>query len=519
MKRTLLSACLALAAVLSVSAQKIASTIDYAPVIHVGPWVSTGLNSAVTAGQSLRSEWKTFGNGPSHTGYFPDVLSLAQFASGWTASPGQNIHQVAVSGGRVFATPQQYFGQAWLAAFDETDGSPLWSYAFNSCYSINPPTFDGDHVYVQRGDHGTDTQLWSFHADNGVPFWIAPHSAQWEQYLAPTVADGKVWVNGGYYGGMYGFRQSDGVQLFFTGLEQYDEWTPTYYAGRVYSWVAGHMRAHSESTGVEQWSLNLGWNWAGWSMGRTSSMVNGRAYVVGNPNLYAIDISSHAVAWSVAGNFVGTPGVANGVVYAQTDAVVNAYDAWDGSYLGVYPGGPGLMDQPIVTDDAVLFSNSSTTFVYNRATFQSVATIPFGGHLSLAKGRLYIATATGLRTYQVIGSPAPQANLIAEWEPWTVGTVGNPHTAPVSIINYGSLGAPAYRVALLLSTDTKVDAGDTLLRLVTLPPLASGERRSALVEVTPSPALSNKYLLVVPDVAGIVSETNENNVSPSGKIP
>ena len=54
----------------------------------------------------------------------------------------------------------------------------------------------------------------------------APHSAQWERYYAPTIYDGSVYVNGGYYGGMYGFDAFGGAQQWFNSLPQYDEWTP-----------------------------------------------------------------------------------------------------------------------------------------------------------------------------------------------------------------------------------------------------------------------------------------------------
>jgi hypothetical protein len=43
-----------------------------------------------------------------------------------------------------------------------------WQYNFASCYSINPPTYDSGSVYVQRGDNGGDTHLWSFNALTGV---------------------------------------------------------------------------------------------------------------------------------------------------------------------------------------------------------------------------------------------------------------------------------------------------------------------------------------------------------------
>jgi hypothetical protein len=480
----------------------------------IGPWTSQT--------SDLRSDWKTFGNGPSHTGYWPEALAQCQFVPDWTATLSENLQQVAVGRGRVFVTPQQYFTQAWLTALDENTGAVLWNYAFNNCYSINPPTYDDGHVYVQRGNHSTDTQLWSFYAQSGVPYWVTPHSAQWEAYMAPTIAEGKVWVDGGYYGGMYGFQQSDGVQLFYQGMPQYDGWTPTYYAGKIYSWVAGFLTQHDPLSGQPLWVANLGWNWQGWTMGRTSAITNGRAYLVGNPNLYAVDLTTHRLSWSVAGNFNGTPAVANGVVYALSGGFVKAYDAWDGSYIGVFVGEANLLDQPIATDDLLMFSSPSHTYVYDQSSYQNLLTIPFGGHLSFANRRLYIATSTGaVRTYAVTGGGAPRANLVAEWQPWerSMNDAGTTVRGRLSISNTGTMDAPAFRVGVYLSDDVHLDATDTPLASTSFSSLLTGETQSATVEINWTPELSNHYVLAVADTADVVPETNENNVAPSDKIP
>lgn len=478
----------------------------------VGPWSST-----TTA---LRVDWPTFGNGPTHTGYYPDVVATGQFTPEWSVNLGEEIQQVAVGAGRVYATPWQYFGDAWLATLDAASGSELWRYTFSTCYSINPPTFADDHVLVQRGDHSTDTQIWSFYADTGIPYWVTPHSAQWERYMAPTVADGKVFVDGGYYGGMYGFQESDGSQLFYDYEPQYDGWTPTYYAGRLYSWVEGVLQQYDPTSGTVSWSLDLGWNWNGWTMGRTSATANGRAFLVGNPNLYAVDLSTRALAWSVNGNFTGTPAVANGIVYAIDGSFVKAYDAWSGSYVGVYVGDQTLIDQPIVTDDAVVFASPSHTYVYDRATYALRRNIPFGGHLTLADGRLFIATGDGfVRSYVAGADASPLPNLVADWEPWDAsalpGTVLSTH---LSVTNFGSVPSLPCRMVLILSADTQRDAGDRVIRLMPLPSVAPGETLRAQVQLSPAQAPNANYVLAIPDASNHVLETNEANVFPSGRI-
>ena len=382
---------------------------------HRNPSDVRGGPSAPVMGSALvlAGDWPTFGNGPQHTGYFPGYVGEMLFTEGWSMNVGGTLQQVAVGDGRIFVTPYQYFRAAYLAALDELTGEELWRYEFETCYSINPPTYDGGFVYVQRGNHGSDTHLWCFNAASGVPVWIAPHSAQWERYMAPTVADGGIWINGGYYGGMYGFDQADGTQRFFVNLPQYDEWTPTYCDNTVYSWVEGVFAAHDSLDGSKLWSLDLGWDWHGWSMNTVSAVAGGRAYVVGSPNLHAIDLASGTEAWEAPGGFLGSPPVANGVVYAIADGFVEAYAASDGSYIGVYPGDSKLRWQAIVTDDVLIAASSSNTYVYSLDTFKPLQRIPYGGYLSLANDVLYIATDTGeLRTYVLTVAARPVCSFV-----------------------------------------------------------------------------------------------------------
>ncbi|HLP75944.1 MAG TPA: PQQ-binding-like beta-propeller repeat protein, partial [Candidatus Paceibacterota bacterium] len=366
---------------------------------------------------SIVGEWPTFGNGPAHTGYFPGLLGGAFFSNRWTASVGGSPRQVAVGGGRIYVVSSD--SSFYVAALQESSGQNLWRYSFASGFSINPPTYDSGAVYVQRCNHSSDTHLWSFNASNGQVNWSSPTAAQWESYMAPTVADGKVWVNGGYYGGMYGFTQTNGTQLFFQSLDQYDDWTPAYYNGRLFSWVAGNFREHDPISGATLWSTNIGWNWSGYDMNRTIALDSDLAFFVGNPNLYAMSLSARQLAWQANGNFTGTPAVANGIVYAISNNAVAAFSI-SGQFLGTYNADTALQNQPIVTQDSLIVSSSAKTYVFDLFTRQLRQTIPAGGRISLANGVLYIATDSG----QLIAmSSGNDIQLVINGSP---GRYGNP---------------------------------------------------------------------------------------------
>src|SRR3954464_883683 len=148
--------------------------------------------------------------------------------------------------------------------------------------------------------------------------------------MAPTVADAEIWVNGGYYGGIYGFNQSDGSQRFFQGLGQVDGWTPAWSAGKVYSFVGGSLIEHHPQTGVALWSLNL--SAIGGGATKTPVVDNGKAYICTGTSLLAIDIAARQLAWKASGPFAYFPAVANGMVYAISNTPVAAFSD-TGQYL------------------------------------------------------------------------------------------------------------------------------------------------------------------------------------------
>ena len=365
---------------------------------HGGAATST-VTIAVAPRYLLGGDWTTFGNGPAHTGYYPGELGGATLIYGWSTNLGVSLNQVAVGGGKVYSTRYN-----WAQALDAVSGQPAWQYFYSgggSTILVAPPTFDNGNLYVQRVNNSADTQLWCFNSANGKTNWIAPHSAQFPQYYAPTVAGDGIWIGGGLYGGMYGFNTNGDFRFFFA-LEQYDQWTPSWYQGTVYSWVAGNFRAHDPLTGALLWNLTFPYAGRAGMIDTVPAIDSGRAFVVTGDQLIAIDLNSHTNIWSVPASFKGSPAVANGTVYSIVGNSVAAFSAQDGSSLGAYQAtnDPGLAWQPIVSADSLFVASSSSTYLFDLASHQLIQTIPFGGKLSIANGWLYIANPDGwLRAY------------------------------------------------------------------------------------------------------------------------
>ena len=254
------------------------------------------------------------------------------------------------------------------------------------------------HVYVQRGESYTGMQLWSFNAETGAVAWSAPFGAQANSYYAPTVGNGSVFVAGGEYGGMYGFNQASGKQLFFDGEPTLNEWTPSYYNNHIYTWVAGMFTEYSPTSGTADWWVTLGGNWSGYSMNTVPAINAGRAFMAGTTGLFAVDLATHRELWQVnTKSFSGSPAVANGVVYVISGSTVEAFNAADGTQVGTFTAGEALLtgQQPIVTDDALIVASASKTYIFSLSQHTQVGSLPVGGQVTLANNELYVASRDG----------------------------------------------------------------------------------------------------------------------------
>ena len=344
------------------------------------------------------SPWRMLGNDPQHTGYNGNESGGPPGMNpDWTVKLSNAALRQAVSeDGRIFVTSALYFvnvNPVW--ALDAATGKQLWTYNFGNINAVGFPTVSGGVAYVPQNNE-PGTHVWAFDAKTGNGLFSAPMAAQWETYWSPLVVNGQLYSDGGSYGGLYGFNAITGAQLFFNNtLEQYDEWSPAWFGGAVYSFVAGNLRAHDAKTGVVQWKVSVNWNWAGWSMTTAPVFSSSLGYVIAPPNLYAIDPVQQKVAWTANGAFQGTAAVANGVVYAITQGNLQARDAATGMFLWSFAGDGGLSYPPVITPRFVYVSSGTHTYAVDPSQHSATWTANVGGWLSVAAGKLLIASANG----------------------------------------------------------------------------------------------------------------------------
>ncbi len=380
-------------------------------------WLMTLLLFVISTGVNVQAQpWPMYQAGSSHTGYVPLTLPPKLFTLKWSKSigTGKPLNPVTVADGKLFASLVVYFDDIdSFFTLDAATGDILWSKNFGSIFSVNPPSYAYGNVYVQTGNHSSDTYLRAYNADTGSLVFKSAHPAQWERYYAPTIFDGKVYVNGGSYGGMYAFDAFTGAQLWFTDLPQYDEWTPAVDDNYVYAYVGDYSPAlyvADRMTGAIAFKIDdQNFDWNGWSMDSAPVLTdNQHVFAIHNGRLINFDLVNHNIDWEISQNFSGQPAYAKGVVYAIQAGALSARNATSGETLWAWEApAESLTGAMIVTDSHIIVSSDETTYAVDMKTHADVWSYPATGHLTLNDHALYIAANDGTLTCLDYGNPTP----------------------------------------------------------------------------------------------------------------
>jgi hypothetical protein len=421
-------------------------------------WTAASQLVTVTDNKTT-ANWNMYGNGQTHPGLYRGSLLTGTFTQQWTAtfqSGSYALNQVAVDKNTVYVTPIVYFSNSALTALNATTGAQVWQHVYQQnsypeYYSINPPAVYKGNVYVQQGagipqggGQELSPLLWCFNAATGQTNWSSAFGAQAERYLAPTIYQTVgIWMDGGTYGGLYGFN-FNGSEISFTTEPQSDQWTPSYYNGTIYSWVVtdtsgagtGTFSAVNPANGAGLWSLPEPATNYSYDTSCAVPIDSGIAFLNGSSALTAVNLTTHATAWSITGTFTGTPAVANGKLYVISGSQVEVLNETTGALVSTLsPGGSSLAGQPVVATDSLVVSSANATYLFNLQTGGLVQTIPHGGPVSIAGGVIYIAGSDGtLYAYMAAAPAAPTITSASN----TTFTAGQSNSFTVT-----ATGAPA----------------------------------------------------------------------------
>ena len=438
--------------------------------------------------------WPMFQQNPSHTGYIAVNLDASKFQHRWTKSVAkEGLNPVTVAQGLVFASGTGYFSNNVLKVLNAPGGKVRWSVEYPGAFSTNPPSYDDGKVYIQTGNHSDDTYLHAYNANTGVLEFRSPHAAQWERYYSPTIYDKKVYVNGGYYGGMYGFDGQTGSQLWFASLQQYDEWTPAVDENYTYAYVGEYspgLYVLNRATGAQAFNIpDANFSWNGWSMD-LAPVLGGLndVFAIHNGRLIRFDLKGKAISWERNDSFTGQPSIHDNTVYAIRAGALTAVGQRTGTsrWTWAAPSAAILSGPIIVTNTHLFVSSNQAVHCVDLKTRQQVWSYPATGKLTLGEGSLYIASTNGSLTAISLGLQDVHAKT-----PRTFGNVaiGSSKSIPVSVTNVGTAslqvnGISSSNPAFVVQPHAFpqiLAAGGKMTATVTWNPVTAGDYSGALV--------------------------------------
>lgn len=376
----------------------------------------------IASNSYAETSWSTYQGNINHDGYVPVSILPSSFAVKWQKQvvTGRAINPVAVADDKIFVTLGGHlniYGPA-LFALDANTGSTLWSKTYQNASggpisNIGPPSYAAGKVYVQTLEGSSDTYLWAYETDGGTQVFKSSFSSQGNsRYFAPIVQDSTLYMNGGTYGGVYGFDALTGVQKWYEGLPQYDMCTPAVDSQYVYSYMGTYfgnqstsgLYAVNKNTGVFSFRIQdtefKSDAFSGPSLDMAPALGGmNDAFVVNDLRLIRFNLANRTIDWQIQDIFHWQPSVAQGVVYVINAGALNARDQVTGALLWSFSLPSVMLQGPfIVSKSHIFITSASTTYAVNINTQQVTWSYPKSGALAYDNNALYIASADGMLT-------------------------------------------------------------------------------------------------------------------------
>lgn len=385
------------------------------------PFANTATSLPYTLVVSPVEEWSTYQRTAGHNAYLPITLNPERFQYKWVWNTtdslgsqlfeqGPNNHAVT-DGARVYTSAGSIRAEGYVFAVDKASGRPAWSKSLGMSYMTNPPAVKDGVVYVATAGYFTvaggevrwgNSFLWAFDAANGSLLFKAPYATSiWDPYfLAPTVAGGKVFLNGGTlrlttfaFDALTGEQRwarevRDGVATFVT---------PAINADDVFNANAGAVSLLDAATGELKGSAPVVANMEGSTVYASAPVISDTGSVLAlSGSGYQETINSPVMGygtkrslnrfttfplgrtWSTAPLYDSTPVVADGVVYAYRydPAQLDALDEASGQVLWSWPlpeaEGLAFYDNIVVTKNLLFFGTNSGLKALDLRTRQIV---------------------------------------------------------------------------------------------------------------------------------------------------
>jgi subtilisin family serine protease len=374
--------------------------------------------------------WTGRGGDARHTGYVPLRLHPSDFTPYWrvdvVANDSTPLDAAVAANGAVFVSSGRPFNSGTWVALDGLSGQARWRYARTTAADSSPLALSAEHVLAQTSYPaallGVDraTGALEFHAvleESSVSLTLAP----------PIPFDGRLYVGGGRQWGLAAFDAGDRRELWHTILPGLNWFrlaavdSDNLYLLTHDSYSSRLLHVLDRRSGIRRRTI------VERNVVPSSAYPDESATVLGHRGgvlavqgaLVKFDLATSSGNWTLPGAFMGTPALANGVVYGVDGGRLAAVAEDTGVVLWDWlPVGVGrIVYDPLATVDHVFVSSATTTYAIDTATHAAVWSFPHGGALTLGNDRiLYIAGAYGDLQAIATFADADRDGMADDWE-------------------------------------------------------------------------------------------------------
>lgn len=349
--------------------------------------------SNVQSDLSRAAEWSTFQGSFGHSGYVAATIDPTRLREKWVvpATPDVEFTQVTVGGGRVFVATKNLYADQQVVAFSATDGSRVWSKAFEGVNTLNQPTFANGSLYVTSNGVNA-AYLTKLRESDGTVQYQVPFDGFESTSNAPVIVGGTVVTPGGLQGGLYGFDAATGLQRFFREGSSIGVSTPSLADGRLHTTDRGLQAIDPADGSVVSQLTDV-------RLAVTTLAVNPNQLGAGisDGRLFIARLPGQSLQY-VGDRFQGMPVVRSDIFAFSADRVEQI--GADGVTKFSFPLNPlcGSETRSMLLTDNLLFvscvftdGEEGLTVAFDVNTRYAVWTFPSGGTMSLSsQGVLYI---------------------------------------------------------------------------------------------------------------------------------
>ncbi|MEM3577485.1 MAG: PQQ-binding-like beta-propeller repeat protein [Candidatus Bathyarchaeia archaeon] len=359
--------------------------------------------------------------------------------TGYTPSPGPTMNQTLWAYNATYdiwgPSPSVVDGVLYIGlgfgpsviALNATTGELIWNYTGLTWISSSPAVAYG---MIYFGSF--DKNVYALNATTGDKIWNYT-TGGFMAASSPAVADGVVYIGGGYGNGVFALNATTGDKLWNYTTQGNVHSSPAVANGVVYvGSYDDNVYALNATTGEKIWNYTTGND-----VYSSPTVVDGVVYIGSNDfNVYALNATTGEKIWNYTTGFsvVSSPAVVNGVVYVGSwDGNIYALNATTGALIWSYTTGGAISSSPAISSNGIVYigSGDNKTYALNAQTGDLIWSYETGGDVysspAIADGVVYFASRYEGKIYAVCGS---HQTFNAVWET---------QNYPVTIISNSSL--------------------------------------------------------------------------------